>query len=160
LLQKSSAAWYSLGENGWNTLGENAWYIMGRKMTLFKSFDVSHVVGLRDRALIGVMAYTFARIEAVVTLSVKDYLQSGRRALIRLHEKGGKEKDIPCHHLLETYLDTYIAAAGIAQEKDSPLFRSAMGRTKQLSGRHDQALRQTRPEDHFRGHRADPVLIG
>jgi site-specific recombinase XerD len=100
---------------------------------LFKSFDVSNVVGLRDRALIGVMAYTFARVEAVVTLSVKDYLQSGRRALIRLHEKGGKEKDIPCHHQLETYLDTYIAAAGIAQEKDSPLFRSAAGRTKKLS---------------------------
>jgi site-specific recombinase XerD len=100
---------------------------------LFESFDMSHVMGLRDRALIGVMTYTFARIETVVTLSVKDYLQSGRRALIRLHEKGGKEKDIPCPLLLEGYLYAYIASAGIAPEKDSPLFRSAMGRTKRLS---------------------------
>lgn len=55
----------------------------------------------------------------MVTLKVKDYLQNGRQALIRLHEKGGEEKDIPCHHLLEGYLDSYIAAAGIANDKRS-----------------------------------------
>jgi hypothetical protein len=41
---------------------------------------------------------------------------------VRLHEKGGKEHELPCHHNLEHYLDEYIAAAGIADDPDGPLF--------------------------------------
>lgn len=32
------------------------------------NLDTSHVVGLRDRALIGLMVYTFARVGAVVAM--------------------------------------------------------------------------------------------
>ena len=71
-------------------------------------------------------------VSAVASLKVKDYVQMGRRSLIRLHEKGGKERDIPCHHLLEEYLDAYLAAAGIAEAKDAPLFRSIRGKGKKL----------------------------
>jgi site-specific recombinase XerD len=39
------------------------------------------------------------------------------------------------HHLLEEYLDAYIEAAGMAAQPDSPLFRSVLGRTGQLSTR-------------------------
>src|SRR5713226_624564 len=46
---------------------------------LLDSLDTSHVVGLRDRALIGLMVYTFARVGAVVTMRVEDYYQQGRR---------------------------------------------------------------------------------
>ena len=70
---------------------------------LLDSIDVTHLVGLRDRALLAVMAYTFARIGAVVSLTPQDYLQVGKRSLIRFREKGGKE--IPVHHKLEEYLD-------------------------------------------------------
>lgn len=52
----------------------------------------------------------------------------------RLHEKGGKEHEMPAHHCLEEYLDAYIEAAGIADEKKAPLFRSANRRTGQLTG--------------------------
>lgn len=96
---------------------------------LFESFDTSSVIGLRDRALIGVMAYTFARVEAATAVTIRDYVHQGRRALIRLREKGGKEKEIPCHHKLEEYLDAYIQAAGISDQRDAPLFRTAAGRT-------------------------------
>jgi site-specific recombinase XerD len=102
---------------------------------LFESFDASSVVGLRDRALIGVMAFTFARVEAAVSLRVKDFMTLGRRAVIRLNEKGGKEREIPCHHTLVEYLDTYIEAAGIGDQKNLPLFRSAVGRTGKLTQR-------------------------
>jgi site-specific recombinase XerD len=65
---------------------------------LLDSIDVTHLVGLRDRALLAVMAYTFARIGAVVSLTPQDYFQVGKRSLIRFREKGGKEKEIPVHH--------------------------------------------------------------
>ena len=45
------------------------------------------VVGLRDRALIGVMTYSFARISAVVGMKVEDYYPAGKRWWVRLHEK-------------------------------------------------------------------------
>jgi site-specific recombinase XerD len=99
---------------------------------LFGSIDTSSLIGQRDRAFLAVMAYTFARVSAVTSLKVKDYVQLGRRSFIRLHEKGGKERDIPCHHLLEEYLDAYLAAMGIVSDKESPLFRSLLGKGKKL----------------------------
>ena len=65
---------------------------------LIDSIDLSHIVGLRDQAILGVLAYTFARIGAVVSLRVKDYFQVGKRSVLRFSEKGGKEKEIPVHH--------------------------------------------------------------
>jgi integrase/recombinase XerD len=64
---------------------------------------------------------------------VRDYFVQGRRGWVRLHEKGGKEHEVPCHHNLETYLDEYIAAAGIAHDPDGPLFRTAAGKTGELT---------------------------
>lgn len=86
--------------------------------------DTGSLTGLRDRALIGVMIYTFARVGAVLQMNVGDYYTEGRRAWVRLHEKGGKEHEAPCHHKLEAYLDEYIRAAGIADDTDGPLFRT------------------------------------
>jgi len=100
-----------------------------------KSIDTSHVVGLRDRALIAVMVYSFARVSAVVGLKVEDYFPPKKRWWLRLHEKGGKVNEIGCHHKLEAALDAYIAAAGIANDKKGPLFRAAVGRTGKLSVR-------------------------
>jgi site-specific recombinase XerD len=96
---------------------------------LLDSIDVSTLKGLRDRAVIGVMVYTFARVNAVISMKVKDYYTQGRRGWVRLHEKGGKEHEVPCHHTLEKYLDEYIAAAGISGEPDKPLFRSTGRKT-------------------------------
>ncbi len=70
------------------------------------------------------MIYTFARVGAVLQMNVGDYFTQGRRGWVRLHEKGGKEHEAPCHHKLEVYLDEYMAAAGIAADKDGPLFRT------------------------------------
>ena len=95
---------------------------------LFSSLDASTLIGQRDRAFLAVMAYTFARVSAVASLKVKDYAQHGRRSLIRLHEKGGKERDIPCHHLLEEYLDAYLTRTGMGDDKEAFLFRSIQGK--------------------------------
>src|SRR6202008_1744886 len=72
------------------------------------------LVGVRHRALIAVMVYSFARINAVLEMKVGDYFVQGRHGWVRLHEKGGKEHEVPCHHNLTQLLDDYIEAAGIA----------------------------------------------
>ena len=91
---------------------------------LVDSIDTSTVGGLRDRALLGVMIYSFARVSAVVNMDVDDYYQRGKRCWLRLREKGGKHRALPVHHKAEAYLDAYLEAAGIATERDSPLWRS------------------------------------
>jgi integrase len=91
---------------------------------LLESIDTSDLIGLRDRALIGVMGYTFARVSAVGTLRVEDCFRQGRRSWLRLHKKGGKRHEVPCHHSLDDYLHDWIAAAGIGEDKKGPLFRS------------------------------------
>src|SRR4051812_14120491 len=88
---------------------------------LIESIDTSTVVGLRDRALIGVMTYAFARIGAVVAMRVEDYYPNGKRWWVRLHEKGGKRHEMPAHHKLEAFLDGYLAAASIRYDGNPPL---------------------------------------
>jgi site-specific recombinase XerD len=102
---------------------------------LLESIDTSTLVGLRDRALIGVMTYAFARIGAVVGMRVEDYYPAGKRWWVRLHEKGGKRHEMPTHHKLEAFIDEYLAAAGIREDGKSPLFRSAIGKTDVLTDR-------------------------
>jgi site-specific recombinase XerD len=102
---------------------------------LLDSIDVSTVVGLRDRALIALLIYSFARISAALHMNVEDYYPQGKRWWVRLHEKGGKQHEMPAHHLLEQYLDAYMTAAGLAGEKSTPLFRTLGGRgRKRLTG--------------------------
>ena len=81
------------------------------------------------------MVYTFARVNAVFQMKVRDYFVRGRRSWVRLHERGSKEHEVPCHHNLEEYLDEYIAAAGIAGEPDAPLFHTAAEKTGTLTGK-------------------------
>jgi site-specific recombinase XerD len=91
---------------------------------LLDSIDTGTIVGLRDRALLGVMCYTFARVGAVVAMRVEDYYENGKRGWFRLHEKGGKRHEVPAHHNAEKYTDEYLQAADIGQDKKTPLFRS------------------------------------
>jgi integrase/recombinase XerD len=98
------------------------------------SIDVSHVVGLRDRAIIGVLIYTAARGGAVAKLRLRDFYSDGRQWLFRFDEKGGKVRDIPARHDLEEFVLDYIRTAGIEGDSpDTPLFRTAKGRTKELT---------------------------
>lgn len=99
---------------------------------LLDAIDTSSIGGLRDRALIGVMVFSFARVSAVIGMNSEDYLPQGKRYWFRLHEKGGKQHEVPAHHKAEEYLDAYVTAAGIGILKGSPLFRT-LDRRRQLS---------------------------
>jgi site-specific recombinase XerD len=96
---------------------------------LLDSIETDTLIGQRDRALIGLMVYTFARVGAALKMQVGDYFVQGRRGWVRLHEKGGKLHSLPCHHNLEAWLDEYITTAGIAADRKGPLFRTAADRS-------------------------------
>ncbi len=102
---------------------------------LFASFDATSIIGLRDRAIIGVMTYTFARVSAVSKLKVEDYYPQGKQWYLKLTEKGGKALKPPVNRTLENYLDEYIQAAGISEDKKGFLFRSTVGKSKTLTDR-------------------------
>jgi integrase/recombinase XerC len=85
---------------------------------------------LRDRALIGLMVYSFARVGAALAMKVEDVFVQNRRLWVRLHEKGGKHHEMPCHHNLEIYLHEYLERTGIAGDAKGALFR-----TIELKGR-------------------------
>jgi site-specific recombinase XerC len=100
---------------------------------LLMSIDTGTPVGLRDRALIGLMTYSFARIGAALAMKVEDVYTQNRRLWVRLREKGGKRHEMPCHHSLEDYLVAYLDGTGISQEPKGPLFRTIGRGTGQLT---------------------------
>jgi site-specific recombinase XerD len=100
---------------------------------LLDAIDVTTSIGLRDRALIGLMVYSFARVGAALDMTVEDVFTQGRRLWVRLREKGGKVHAMPCHHSLEEYLHAYLDGAGIAGDGKGPLFRTIGRGTAQLT---------------------------
>jgi len=90
-------------------------------------------VGLRDRALIALMVFSFARVGAVLAMRVDDVYVRQRRLWVRLREKDGKAHAMPCHHTLEAYLHAYLDGTGLASDPKGTLFRTIARDTGQLS---------------------------
>ncbi len=100
---------------------------------LLAAIDITSLLGLRDRALIALMGYTFARVGAAVGMKVQDFYVQKRRGWVRLHEKGGKVTELPCHHNLDQYLEEWISFSGLSSEPEAPLFPTL--RHGRLTGR-------------------------
>jgi site-specific recombinase XerD len=100
---------------------------------LLDSIDITTPVGLRDRALIALMVYSFARIGAALAMKVEDVFTQNRRLWVRLREKGGKAHAMPCHHSLEEYLTAYLEQTGIMADDKGPLFRTIGRGTDKLT---------------------------
>lgn len=100
---------------------------------LIDSIDITTPIGLRDRALIGLMVYSFGRVGAALAMTVEDVFTQNRRLWVRLHEKGGKEHTMPCHHNLEEYLIAYMDGCGLREDPKAPLFRTIGRGTSQLT---------------------------
>ena len=106
---------------------------------LLDAIETDTLIGLRDRALIGLMVFSFSRISAAVSMRVEDYFQAGKRWKFRFMEKGGKYNEVFAHHNAEAYLDAYLDAVGIWEDKKGPLFRT-LDRKLSLS---DRAMHRT-----------------
>ena len=107
---------------------------------LLRSIKTNNLAGLRDRALLGLMVFTFAHVAVALGVNVGDLFRQKKRLWVRLHEKGGKVHDMPTHHTLEEYLTDYLEAAILPDRPSTPLFQSFKHRpygrgTPELSGR-------------------------
>jgi site-specific recombinase XerD len=94
---------------------------------LLDAIPVDTVRNLRDRALIATLTYSFARIGAALKMKVEDLRPKGAGWELLLHEKGGKQHVMPCHHALAEALRAYIDAAGITEDRKGFLFRTSRG---------------------------------
>ena len=102
---------------------------------LLASIPDDTVAGQRDRALISLMIYSFARISAALSLDVGDLFREQHRLNVRLTEKGGKVHTMPCHHTLDAHLVSYMAIAGLGEDPKAPLFQTMARDRRGLSGR-------------------------
>ncbi len=103
---------------------------------LLESVDVTSLIGLRDRAVIGCLAFTAARAGAVARLTRGSFQADGTHYRLRFLEKGGKRRDIPVRADLEGYLIAYLNAAGLLDAAPAtPLFRTADGKSGRLTAR-------------------------
>ncbi|CRI66995.1 putative Integrase/recombinase XerD [Thiocapsa sp. KS1] len=102
---------------------------------LLESIAADTPAGLRDRALIALMVYSFARVGAALGMRVEDVYTQNRRLWVHLHEKGGKRHAMPCHHRLEEILEAYLDGAGLRGDPKGWLFRTLGRGTGCLSDR-------------------------
>ena len=94
------------------------------------------LMGLRDRAMLAILAYTSSRAGATAQLRRGDFYDTGDQWMLRFTEKGGKSREIPVRHDLRQMIAAYIEAADLRQApKDAPLFRPALGNTGKLTAR-------------------------
>jgi len=90
-------------------------------ISIKKDDSTPDLVGLRDRALIALMLYTFGRVGAVLKLDMDDLNRSDDQWSITLHEKGGTVHTMPLHRRARAYLNAYLQEAGITE---GPVFRA------------------------------------
>ena len=101
---------------------------------LLAAIDTGTLAGRRDRALVSVMLYSFARVSAVIGMRRQDYFRQERQGWLRLHEKVGTRHDVPAHHRAAAALDDYLARAGL-DAATAALFQSVDPPGRRLTGR-------------------------
>ena len=98
---------------------------------LMHSIGTANEVGQRDRAVIGVLIYTAARVGAVARLCRRDFYEVAEQYCLRFHEKGGKIQEIPVRHDLQVFLQEYLERSGLLYaDPSSPMFRTTVRRSK------------------------------
>jgi site-specific recombinase XerD len=101
---------------------------------LMESIPGDTVVGLRDRAAIALMTYSFARVSAMCSMEVRDFFVDRRQACFRLHEKGGKKHAVRAHRVARIAMERYLRAAGLSKNTPLPLFQT-IDRSGKLTGK-------------------------
>ncbi len=120
------------GERSHVTEGKTVEIPPSETRQLLESIDVSNIVGLRDRLAISMLAFTAARVGAIVKLTIADVRVSATHPVLRLKEKRGKSREIPIRYELADFLEAYLQTLPLP-EGTQPLLRTAIGRTKRLT---------------------------
>ena len=103
---------------------------------LLASVRTKDVYGLRDRAVLGTLIYTGARVGAVCRLTIRDLRDRGNHRALQFSEKGGKSREIPLRHDLDEWIAAYLERSELGEgPKASPLFRAGQRRGSPLTER-------------------------
>jgi integrase/recombinase XerD len=95
--------------------------------------------GVRDRALLAVLAYTGCRVGELARLKVGSYKQTGTHRVLEVAGKGGKERRVPLHPEAVERLEEWLDATGARDQPAGALFRPA--KAARGDGRHGFAPR-------------------
>ena len=82
--------------------------------------------GIRDRAILAVLAYSACRVGELVTLKVSDFRMNGQHRVLAIYGKGGKERLVPLHLEAVERLSQWIEIGSLADDRNGPLFRPAL----------------------------------
>ena len=121
--------------------GTNSVLSPGEVRLLLDTIPTTNVAGFRDRALIALVLYTFARVSAAISTKVRNVMSRNGRTWVRLEDKGGKLLELPAHRVLAGHVSAYLDTAAIRSEKKSPLFRAGSGRERNVDTRTDEPSR-------------------
>ncbi|MCI0745344.1 MAG: tyrosine-type recombinase/integrase, partial [Verrucomicrobia subdivision 3 bacterium] len=106
---------------------------------LLEAPDPSTPVGIRDRAILGTLAYSACRVGELARLRVGDYREAGGHKILEVFGKGGKERRIPLHAEAFERLEAWLGVAGLRDDLDGPLFRA----TRSVRGQGRDGFRAT-----------------
>ena len=86
--------------------------------------DPGTPAGIRDRALLAVLAYTACRVGEIARLKVADYKTSVGHRVLEVLGKGGKERRVPLHPEAVERIEAWLDTAAIRDDAGGPLFRA------------------------------------
>lgn len=79
--------------------------------------------GVRDRALLAVLAYSACRVGELARLRVADYKANGGHRVLELYGKGGKERRVPLHAEAFERIEVWLDLVAIRDDFSGALFR-------------------------------------
>lgn len=85
--------------------------------------DLETPAGVRDHALLAVLAYTGCRVGELCRLRIRDYKTTGVHRILEIRGKGGKERRVPLHLEAVERLDCWL---GVLMDPKGALFRPAL----------------------------------
>jgi integrase/recombinase XerD len=88
--------------------------------------DPSTPVGVRDRALLGILAYSACRVGELVRMKIGDFKTNGEHRVIAILGKGGKERSAPLHPEAVERLNAWLSVGHVEDDRTGPLFRPAL----------------------------------
>ena len=92
---------------------------------LMNAPDTETPAGIRDQALLAVLAYTGCRVGELTRLRVMDYKETGGHKVLEIRGKGGKERRTPLHPEAVERLEEWLAVIG-RDPGELALFRPQM----------------------------------
>ena len=103
---------------------------------LLASIQTDNVYGLRDRAVLGTLIYTGARVGAISRFRMQDLRDNGNHRSLQFSKKGGKSREVPVRHDLDEWIAAYLEGCSLTTApKTSPLFRAGQRRGSPLTDR-------------------------